>query len=117
LLKCFVDNIHDDLKPLKDTPTFTAKAKNWLKISKDIGVNPMGEWGLAKSPHVKLRGIRDYAFLVLRRGGKPLHFTEVAKAITETFKRRANAATTHNELIKDKRFVLVGRGGSGPGFP
>ena len=110
ILKCFSDNLHEDLKAEKHNADFTDKAKRWLRISKEVGVNPMGEWGLAKSPHVKLRGIRDYAFLVLRRGGKPLHFTEVAKAITETFKRRANAATTHNELIKDKRFVLVGRG-------
>lgn len=110
ILKCFSDNLHEDLKADKHNADFTDKAKRWLRISKEVGVNPMGEWGLAKSPHVKLRGIRDYAFLVLRRGGKPLHFTEVAKAITETFKRRANAATTHNELIKDKRFVLVGRG-------
>jgi hypothetical protein len=110
ILKCFGDNLHENLQDVKNSPDFTAKAKRWLRLSKDVGVNPMGEWGLAKSPHVKLRGIRDYAFLVLRRGGKPLHFTEVAKAITETFKRRANAATTHNELIKDKRFVLVGRG-------
>jgi len=39
-----------------------------------------------------------------------MHFTEVAKAIAKYFDKRAHTATTHNELIKDKRFVLVGRG-------
>lgn len=87
-----------------------AKVKNWLKLSKEIGLSPVGEWGLAKSPNVRVRGIRDYAFLILRRRGEPMHFTEVAKAITETFGRKTNAATSHNELIKDPRFVLVGRG-------
>ena len=86
------------------------RGKRWLLISKRLGVNPVGEWGLAHSPNIKLRGIRDYAFLVLRRHGSPLHFTEVAKAIENTFKHRANPATCHNELIKDGRFVLVGRG-------
>jgi hypothetical protein len=34
----------------------------------------------------------------------------VAKLIGEVFKKKAHVATTHNELIKDPRFVLVGRG-------
>jgi len=34
----------------------------------------------------------------------------VAKQITKTFGRKAHPATCHNELIKDARFVLVGRG-------
>ncbi|HEY4482655.1 MAG TPA: sigma factor-like helix-turn-helix DNA-binding protein [Candidatus Paceibacterota bacterium] len=87
------------------------QAKHWLGISKHIGANPLGEWGLADSPNIKVRGMRDYAYLVLRNEGKPLHFTEVAKKIEEMFDRKAHVATTHNELIKDSdRFVLVGRG-------
>lgn len=84
--------------------------RRWLSLSKRIGKNPLGEWGLAESPNVSARGIRDYAFLVLRKHGSPMHFTEVAKAISGYFDKRAHVATTHNELIKDKRFVLVGRG-------
>ena len=84
--------------------------KRWLSLSKRIGKNPLGEWGVASSPNVSARGVRDYAFLVLRKHGSPMHFTEVAKAIGEHFDKRAHVATTHNELIKDKRFVLVGRG-------
>ncbi|MCX6712730.1 MAG: hypothetical protein NTY66_00800 [Candidatus Vogelbacteria bacterium] len=87
-----------------------AFAKKWLTISKSIGQNPLGEWGLVKSPNVKMRGIRDYAYLVIRQNGSPMHFVEVAKAITNTFGKKAHPATCHNELIKDKRFVLVGRG-------
>ena len=84
--------------------------RRWLSLSKKMGKNPLGEWGLASSPNVSARGVRDYAFLVLRKHGSPMHFTEVAKAIGEYFDKRAHVATTHNELIKDKRFVLVGRG-------
>jgi hypothetical protein len=39
-----------------------------------------------------------------------MHFTEVAKGIEKLFNRETHPATTHNELIKDGRFVLVGRG-------
>lgn len=84
--------------------------KRWLLISKDIARNPLGEWGHATSPNVKVKGIRDYAYLVVKRHGSPMHFREVATAIEELFNRKAHIATTHNELIKDKRFVLVGRG-------
>lgn len=84
--------------------------KRWLTISKDIARNPLGEWGHATSPNVRVKGIRDYAYLVVKRHGSPMHFREVAASIEELFNRKAHIATTHNELIKDKRFVLVGRG-------
>jgi len=84
--------------------------KRWLQISKDIARNPLGEWGNATSPNVRVKGIRDYAYLVVKRHGSPMHFREVAEAIEDLFGKKAHTATTHNELIKDERFVLVGRG-------
>jgi len=84
--------------------------KRWLSLSKTIGKNPLGEWGKSHMPSVNTRGIKDYAFLILRRNKHPMHFREVAEEIKKTFNRKAHVATTHNELIKDKRFVLVGRG-------
>lgn len=84
--------------------------RRWLNLSRRLSKNPLGEWGRSQSPNVSARGIRDYAFLVLRKHGSPMHFREVANAIEQSFRREAHIATTHNELIKDKRFVLVGRG-------
>ena len=82
----------------------------WLHISKRIGKNPLGEWGRIESPHVRIKNTRDFAYLTLKRHGSPMHFQEVAKGIQSLFSREAHPATTHNELIKDSRFVLVGRG-------
>ncbi len=84
--------------------------KRWLLISKQIGRNPLGDWGPADSPNIRVKGIRDYAYLAVKRHGSPMHFREVAEAIKELFGHDAHVATTHNELIKDSRFVLVGRG-------
>ena len=84
--------------------------RRWLSLSRFIAVNQLGDWGMATSPNIKIRGMRDFAYLVLKRHGSPMHFSEVAKAISETFKREAHVATCHNELIKDTRFILVGRG-------
>lgn len=85
-------------------------AKRWLNISKSLSKNPLGEWGKSTSPNIKTRGIKDFAYLVMRRHGSPMHFREVAEAIEKTFGKKTHTATCHNELIKDDRFVLVGRG-------
>jgi len=82
----------------------------WLRLTKRLDRNPLGEWGLVESSNVRTKGVRDYAYLIVKRHGSPMHFREVAQAIEETFSRAAHIATTHNELIKDDRFVLVGRG-------
>lgn len=85
-------------------------AKRWFSMSKTVSKNPLGEWGKATSPNIRIRGVKDYAFLVMRRHGSPMHFKEVADSISKTFNKKIHYATCHNELIKDSRFVLVGRG-------
>mgnify|MGYP002620819165 CR=1 FL=1 len=84
--------------------------KRWLALTKRIGRNPLGEWGRASSPNVRVKSMRDLAYLTLKRHGSPMHFTEVASSIEKLFGKKAHPATCHNELIKDDRFVLVGRG-------
>lgn len=100
----------DHLKDVSDKYKNEEIAKRWLTLSKLIDKNPLGEWGKTGSSNINAKGMRDYAYLVIRRHGSPIHFREVAKLITELFKKKAHVATTHNELIKDPRFVLVGRG-------
>jgi len=98
------------LKDISEKYKEEAILKRWLNLSKKISRNPLGEWGQSESPNINVKGIRDYAFLVIRRHGSPIHFREVAEEIQKLFNKKAHVATTHNELIKDKRFVLVGRG-------
>lgn len=85
-------------------------ARLWLNISKVVAPNSLGEWGYSSSPNIRPRGMKDLAFLVFRKEGSPMHFLEATKKITSYFTRDAHPATVHNELIKDDRFVLVGRG-------
>lgn len=100
----------EEVKDMNDKYKNEEVIKRWLSISHKIGKNPLGEWGRSSSPNVNAKGMRDYAFLVIRKHGSPIHFKEVAKAIGQYFNKKAHVATTHNELIKDPRFVLVGRG-------
>ncbi len=105
-----INSFLEEVKDLNDKYKNEEVIKRWLSISHKIGKNPLGEWGRASSPNVNAKGMRDYAFLVIRKHGSPIHFKEVAKAISQYFNKKAHVATTHNELIKDPRFVLVGRG-------
>jgi hypothetical protein len=106
IIKKFFDQIKDMAVEYRDEEM----AKRWLSMSKAVAKNGLGEWGKASSPNIRTRGIKDYAFLVMRRHGSPMHFKEVADSISKTFGKKTHYATCHNELIKDARFVLVGRG-------
>ncbi len=74
--------------------------------------NLKDKWGLITWPTVNPKNIRDKIYAVLSESGKPMHFSKVSEAIKNSdFKRRdVTTQAIHNELIKDARFVLIGRG-------
>ncbi|MFA5878455.1 MAG: sigma factor-like helix-turn-helix DNA-binding protein [Candidatus Staskawiczbacteria bacterium] len=87
---------------------------SYLEVSKNIRESNDGKIGLVEWPEINPRGVRDKSFLVFKKENKPLHFTAVASLI-DTFNynlpnKKTLPQTVHNELIKDSRFVLVGRG-------
>jgi hypothetical protein len=71
-----------------------------------------GRWGLVKWPMVNPKNIRDKIYVILKENGKQMHFNDIAAAIKDSDFKRKDVTTQaiHNELIKDKRFVLIGRG-------
>ena len=83
-----------------------------LDISKEISRNIFNELGLSHWPEISPQGVKDRAYLVLKRERKPLHFTEITELINKLgiSSRPAYIQTVHNELIKDPRFILTGRG-------
>lgn len=85
---------------------------NFLSTAKHISKNAFGEYGLAHWRDITPRDVGDKAYLVLKHHGKPEHYTQITEMINAHHPggRKAYKETTHNELIKDKRFVLVGRG-------
>jgi len=83
-----------------------------IQSVKNLEQNKFGEWGLANSGEIKPKTVNDKIYLILKHNGKPLHFTEIADKINEVAfdKKKANAATVHNELILDDRYCLTSRG-------
>lgn len=82
-----------------------------LSVSKKLA-NFDTKWGLISWPEVNPKSIRDKTYLVLGRHGRPLHFSEIAKHVRQlgVSKRDVTVQAVHNELIKDERFILIGRG-------
>ena len=102
----------EQMQSSADHPLTEQELRAAIATSKTIGKNPFGDYGLMEWSDVLPKGVRDKAYLVVRRWGKPLHFIEITQKINEAKfdNRKAYPQTVHNELIKDKRFVLVGRG-------
>lgn len=110
--------------PEKQTLQFARQAKSasglpskalvsMIGVSRQIEQNVYGDYGLIVWSEVTPKGVKDKAYTVFRKVQKPLHFRQVAELINQANfedKRRAHPQTVHNELIKDSRFVLVGRG-------
>jgi len=83
---------------------------NHLMISKRFRVGPYGDIGADHWIHVNPKTVRDKIYLVLEKSDEPLHFGEIANRVNNLSDKKRAAATVHNELIKDARFNLVGRG-------
>lgn len=105
------DEISKELAAL--LPEFSKKEIiAYLSVLSNIKKNKFGKWGMRHWPEVTPKGSREKIYLILKEESKPLHFTDIAKLI-EKHKlgtKKVHPQTIHNELIKDSRFVLIGRG-------
>lgn len=87
------------------------KLRMILVLSRGIGRNIMGQWGIKNWRSISERGTKEKAFLILKKYQEPYHFSRITELINKHWKAKiALSQTVHNELIKDRRFVLVGRG-------
>jgi len=94
------------LKELADFSSQSISAlESYLEVSKKIQKNSEGVFGLKDWPEINPRGVKDRAYLLFKKTQSPLHFTKVADMIEGSL-----VQTVHNELIRDPRFILVGRG-------
>lgn len=82
-----------------------------LEMSQTLEQNILEEWGLKNWKIISERGSREKALLILKKHEKPMHFKEITDLINNNWDdKKALPQTVHNELIKDDKFILVGRG-------
>lgn len=110
----FINKLKNYLKNSRGVP-YKPKDEmevNYISISRSFAHSPYSDFGLAEWSEICPQNSRDWAYLILKKEKQPLHFTELANLIDKVKKsnKKTNAQTVHNELIKDDRFVLVGRG-------
>ena len=102
-----------DIEALHDMLSYESpsQVRALASLSKQLA-NLRDTWGLVKWPTVNPKNIRDKIYVILADNGKPMHFSDIAKFIKDSDFKRKDVTTQaiHNELIKDKRFVLIGRG-------
>lgn len=101
-----IEELHDKLS--YEHPNYVRALASVSKLLAHLKDN----WGLVKWPTVNPKNIRDKIYVILAENSKPMHFSEIAKSIKgSSFKRKdVTTQAIHNELIKDSRFVLIGRG-------
>ncbi|MEK7162120.1 MAG: hypothetical protein AAB729_05540, partial [Patescibacteria group bacterium] len=85
---------------------------NYLELTVEIEKNVFGHWGLSLWKEVKPKDVGDKAYLVMKHNKKPEHYSAITEMINKSKfdSRTAYKETVHNELIKDPRFILIGRG-------
>lgn len=121
-IKSLVDGIIDSIKKIGEPANIESVAKQaghddhkhagaLAGTSKHLATLN-GKWGLMKWPTVNPKNIRDKIYVILQEKGSHMHFNEISDAIKDSSFKRKDVTTQaiHNELIKDKRFVLIGRG-------
>jgi predicted Zn-ribbon and HTH transcriptional regulator len=104
------------LKRIKEAKRLNVEEKaifDHLEVSSEIKKGSFEKWGLKVWEEISPKGTREKIYLVLKETGKPLHFREISSLIDKyklNKKKKTHPQTVHNELIRDIRFVLVGRG-------
>lgn len=110
----------DFLEKVKETEVYQANQAdlpdrvllNFLHAASPIEQNVFREYGLNHWSEIHPKDVGDKAYLVMRHHKKPEHYSAITDLINKhkLDNRIAYKETVHNKLIKDKRFVLVGRG-------
>jgi uncharacterized membrane protein len=106
--KAFLSNLRDRLSiniNEKEIQAVISLAKNIIRTEE-------GHLGLTHWRDINPKSIRDKTYYILRKHQKPLHFNDIAKHIDslDQNKKTVTKQAVHNELIRDDRFVLIGRG-------
>ncbi|MCL5094283.1 MAG: hypothetical protein M1355_04070 [Patescibacteria group bacterium] len=97
---------------LFESKAFSEKfLKNVFKVSKKL--IKIGEfYGLTSNRVLNPKSIKDKILIILNESKKPLHYSEITLHLNNNYapKKKVTHQSVHNELIKNKEFILVGRG-------
>jgi len=100
-------------KVIFSNPNFSeSQIISFLKVASALKKSQFGKWGKTNWKEITPKGTKEKVYLILKERKHSLHFTQITKLIDKykLGKKKAHPQTVHNELIKDDRFILIGRG-------
>ena len=65
--------------------------------------------GLTKWKILNPKTLKDKAVYIMKKAKVPMHFVDISNKITDMLGESVKVNTIHNELIRNKEFVLIGR--------
>lgn len=65
--------------------------------------------GLSKWKILNPKTLKDKSIYIMKKEKVPMHFVEISNKITDMLGEAVKVNTIHNELIRNKEFVLIGR--------
>lgn len=81
-----------------------------LSASNKLMKTDKNKWGFTSWPQINPKSIKDKSRYVMKKHGKPIHYHDLSMKISEISNKQVTKQSVHNELIKNKDFILVGRG-------
>ena len=108
------EKIQEIIQKLKQEKAVISLPKNLhpiVKISKELKLVQNGV-ALFEWRHVNPRTLKDKILYIFHEENKNMHFEKMTEMIKKASfdAKRVNLQAVHNELIRNKEFVLVGRG-------
>ncbi|MBD3300642.1 MAG: hypothetical protein GF347_04800 [Candidatus Moranbacteria bacterium] len=100
-------NSNEQLTKIPDAVLYS-----YVDVPKKVQQNIFGRWGLSDWSEIQPKKVKDKIYLVLKKHQRPMHYKEIAEEISALHldNKKICTPTVHNELIKDERFILTGRG-------
>jgi hypothetical protein len=82
-----------------------------ISIDKRIIINE-NKVSLSKWTHINPKSLREKIIYILNKVQEPMHFTKISELINSIAinPKRFSLNAVHNELIKNDKFILIGRG-------
>lgn len=122
IINTAIDILEDQKKPIEESKLVQLVKKDGaeeeksviiasLSIAKNILRTEEGHFGLTHWREINPKSIKDKTYYILKKHQKPLHFDEISKHVESLGEgKKVTKQAVHNELIRDERFVLIGRG-------
>jgi len=100
----------NDIAKALDRDIRVVESLLWTK--KNVLMTDDKKWGLITWREVNPKSIRDKTYVIMKDHKEPLHYSDITEKILahKMQKRPVTKQAVHNELIRDERFVLIGRG-------